>query len=150
MTAPTLSDIQVLLATVEQRVQAGAATTLDIDAAARAAIAASDQLAGWRAVESQARRLIEAMLETRGADSFTTDSGADVRRGKPVTVRTFNASALDALCLSYPDTLAPVLSPHRREHKRAGSVRVVRGAGSAANGQAGATNGAGARKEVRS
>lgn len=148
MTVPTMSTLLVQLADIEARAASGKATAADIDTAVEAALAAGEVLAGWRGVESQAKRLIEAMMTTGGLDRFATRGGSAVLKSRPVMVRSFDSAALDALCASLPD-VARMLEPHRREHLRAGSLKVVRGAGSAngagTNGQAN-----GAARAVRS
>lgn len=143
MRTPTLADVLTTLTSIMPRVEAGTAAAADLEAAVEAAIAAAEQIEGWRGAEALAKRIIGAGLEASGTDRLATRDGSAVMRGKPVMVRSFDATALDALCASYPDAAA-ILRPHRREHLRAGSLRIVRGAsghgGKAANGRA--TNGA--------
>lgn len=147
MTAPTMSNLLVQLADIEARVSTGKATAADIDTAVEAALTAAEVLAGWRGVENQAKRLIEAMMQAGGLDRFATHGGSAVMKSKPVMVHSFDARAIDALCASLPD-VAAMLKPHRREHLRAGSLKVVRGAGSA-NGATTNGHANGAAKAVK-
>jgi hypothetical protein len=91
--------------------------------------------------------MIDMMLTDSGIDRFATRGGSAAMRSKPVMVRSFDGAALDALCASYPD-VKRILDPHRREHLRAGSLKIVRGAGQA-NGATGQANGAGAVNGAR-
>ena len=84
--------------------------------------AAADAAAPFAEAEAKARGIIAEAIAATGRDKWDCPSGRAYVPAPGVTV-SYDAKALDALCKSSPE-LAAMLSPHRAERERPGSLTV--------------------------
>jgi hypothetical protein len=89
-----------------------------VDAKAKASAAA----APWEDIQSEARAHISQIMADTGQTDWKTATGRAYVPAAGVSV-SYDAKALDALCASSPE-IAAILSPHRRETMRVGSLTV--------------------------
>lgn len=131
--SPSIHDLLIQLADVSARLESGRATAMDLEAAVGVALQAREALDGWRGVEARARAVIASCMEAGTMDRFTTSAGVIIERAPAAEVVSYDPRSLDVACHVNP-AIADAIGPYRRQHTRAGGLRIVKGA----NGHGGA------------
>jgi hypothetical protein len=85
---------------------------------------ASAEMDALKGIQAAAKQLIEEIITETGQDKWETDF-ARCYITKPTVIVTYDKKALDALCKS-DDNLNRLLSPHRKETERAGTLTIRR------------------------